>query len=69
MSTCVQYGIRPEQYILERILYLYMYMNMCGYVHSGADDLRLSRRSSARAMKQVQSESEAGLEPRWRVLS
>ena len=64
MCICVQFGIRPELYVLDLILYLYMYMNMWGYVHSRADDLRLSRWSSARAMKQVQSESEAGLEPR-----
>ena len=39
------------------------------FVNSGGEDFHLSRRSRARVVRQMQSESEAGLEPRLRVLS
>ena len=38
----VQYRIRPDQYIFVCLLYVYTYMNTYSYVHSGAEDLRLS---------------------------
>ena len=55
------------------ILYVYTYMNTYTasyrFVNSGGEDFHLSRRSRARVVRQMQSESEAGLEPRLRVLS
>ena len=58
---------RPDQYVFVCILYVYTYMNTYRYVHFGTEDLRLSRRSRAQVVRQMHSESEAGLEPRLRV--
>ena len=53
MYIYVQYGIRPDQYVFLCILYVYTYINTYRFVYSGAEDLRLSRRSRAQVVRQI----------------
>ena len=69
MYIYIKYRILPDQYVFVCNLYIYMYMNTYRYIHSGAEDLRLSRRSREQVVRHMQSEPEAGLEPQLLVLS